>query len=94
MVKKCFTGTLVNKRKLGFTYEDTNSAKAAKNITIPVFVINSKVDQTTPYYMRKDIFENLSSEKKELWTVEDSQHTEIWVDYKEEYRERVKEYLK
>lgn len=83
-------GSTVNKIELGFSYKDTDCAKIAKNINIPTLVINSKVDEVTPYFMGKEIYDNLSSTEKELWTVPDSEHTAIWNDYNEEYRSRVK----
>lgn len=86
-------GNTVNKLQLGFSYEDADSAKQAKNINIPTLVINSKVDKVTPYFMGEDIYNNLSSTKKEIWTVKDSEHTEMWLDYNEEYRSRVTNFI-
>lgn len=31
--------------------------------------------------------------KKMIWTMEDSEHTEMWLDYNQEYREKVAELL-
>ena len=28
-----------------------------------------------------------------IWTVDDSEHTEMWLDYNQEYREKVEELL-
>ncbi len=86
-------GNIVNKLELGFTYEDADSAILAKNINIPTLVINSEVDTVTPYFMGKDIYDNLSSTKKEIWTVKDSKHTEMWLDYNEEYRSRATKFI-
>lgn len=82
-------GNIANKMELGFSYEDVDCAKVAKNINIPTMVINSKIDKTTPYFMGKDIYDNLSSTEKEIWTVTDSEHTAMWLDHNEEYRNRV-----
>lgn len=82
-------GNTVNKMELGFSYDDVDCAKIAKNISIPTLVINSKIDKTTPYFMGKDIYDNLSSTEKEIWTVSDSEHTAMWQDYNQEYRSRV-----
>lgn len=82
-------GNLVNKLKLGFSYEDADAAEAAKSISIPTMVINSEADELTPYFMGKDIYDNLQSDQKELWTVPDSEHTEQWLDHNEEYRTKV-----
>lgn len=82
-------GSTVNKIKLGFSYKDADSGEAAKNIQIPTLVINSDVDEVTPYFMGKDIYNNLNSSDKELWTVTDSKHVGMWLDYNEEYRSKV-----
>ncbi len=44
-------GNLVNKLKLGFTYQDADVAKAMKEVKTPVLIINSKRDSLTPYFM-------------------------------------------
>lgn len=82
-------GSTVNKIKLGFSYKDADSAEAAKNIQIPTLVINSEIDEVTPYFMGNNIYNNLNSSDKELWTVTDSQHVGMWLDYNEEYRSKV-----
>lgn len=86
-------GNIVNKMQLGFSYKDADSAEAAKNIQIPTLVINSEADEVTPYSMGKDIYDNLESSVKGLWTVTDSQHAEVWLDYNEEYSDKVTQLL-
>ena len=34
-----------------------------------------------------------NDEMKMIWTVPDSEHTEMWLDYNQEYREKVQEVL-
>lgn len=82
-------GNIVNKMELGFSYEDADSAKAAKSVHIPTLVINSKADEVTPYFMGKDIYDNLNCKEKEIWTVEDSEHIGMWKDYNSEYKNHV-----
>lgn len=82
-------GSTVNKMQLGFSYDDVDCAKISKSITVPTLVINSKADTVTPYFMGKDIYDNLSSTEKELWTVQDSEHTAMWLEYNDEYCSRV-----
>lgn len=82
-------GSVVNDIELGFSYKDVECAEIAKKIHIPALIINSKVDKTTPYFMGKDIYDSLTSGKKELWTVADSEHVGMWLDYNEEYCSKV-----
>lgn len=86
-------GNVVNKMQLGFSYKKADAAQIAKQIHIPTIVMNSKVDQTTPYFMGKDIYDNLSSSQKELWTVSDSEHVGMWLDYNEKYRSKVLDFI-
>ena len=87
-------GNIVNNIKLGFSYKEVDSAKEALNIKIPTLIINSDIDKVTPYFMGKDIYNNLTNTKKELWTVKDSEHTGIWNDYNEEYCNKLMDLMK
>lgn len=82
-------GDTVNRIKLGFSYKDADSARAAEKIRIPTLVVNSEIDDVTPFFMGKEIYDNLSSEKKELWTVPDSRHADVWLDHNEEYLQKI-----
>mgnify|MGYP003782071869 FL=1 len=86
-------GSIINKLKLGFTYKDADVPTALKDVNIPVLIINSKMDLLTPYFMGKNIYDAVPGSNKEIWTVEDSKHYEIWLDYNQEYRDRVASFL-
>lgn len=89
-----FCGNIVNKLKLGFNYEDANVCDAIANIEIPVLIINSKADTLTPQFMGQELYDTiLHKEKKMIWTVEDSMHTEMWLDHNQTYRNKVDELL-
>ena len=63
-------------------------------IEIPVLVINSEADTLTPQFMGQEIYDSIQNEEiKMIWTVTDSEHTEMWLDYNQEYREKVQELL-
>lgn len=86
-------GNIANKMMLGFTYKDADASVAMKDVETPVLIINSKMDEVTPYFMGCDIYEAIQSENKHIWTVEDSAHTEMWLDYNEEYVSTVNEFI-
>ncbi len=89
-----FCGNIMNKLELGFFYEDADVSEAMKNVEIPVLIINSKMDTITPQFMGQDIYDAIISDtNKMIWTVEDSEHTQMWLDYNREYREKVEELL-
>lgn len=89
-----FCGNIINKIELGFGYEDANVCDAIIDISIPVLVINSQADTLTPQFMGQDIYDAIYNDaNKMIWTVDDSEHTEIWLDYNQKYREKVEELL-
>lgn len=89
-----FCGNLINKKELGFGYEDANVCDEIADIAIPILIINSKADTLTPQFMGQDIYDAINNDaNKTIWTVEDSKHTEIWLDYNQKYREKVEELL-
>lgn len=87
-------GNIINKLKLGFSYQDADVAAAMKDMKTPVLIINSKTDAKTPYFMGKDIYNAISENNRYMWTVDDSKHCEIWVDYNQEYRNKIDGFLK
>lgn len=89
-----FTGNMVNKIKLGFSYKDANVASHIKNTSVPVLVINTEIDQVTPYFMGEDIYKAIPHNKKKIFTVTDSKHAEINVDYPNEFEENIMEFIK
>ena len=86
-------GNRINKLKLGFTYQDADVTTAMKEVKIPVLIINSKQDSLTPHFMGKDIYDAIKGNNKEIWTVDDSEHVEIWIDYNQEYRDKLENFL-
>lgn len=86
-------GNIVNRQKLGFSYEDADVPAAIKDTKVPVLVINSKADTLTPYYMGKDIYEAMGQKTKQIWSVKDSDHADVWLDYNKEYREHMDAFI-
>lgn len=48
-----------------------------------------KILAVTPYFMGKEIYDSIKGNNKLIWTVEDSEHTDMWLDYNQEYRDKV-----
>lgn len=86
-------GNVINKLKLGFTYEDADVANAMNDVKTPVLIINSKADSMTPYFMGKDIYDAITGNDKGIWTVDDSEHCEMWLDHNQEYCDKVESFL-
>lgn len=88
-----FTGNIVNRIKLGFSYEDADVVTAISRVKTPLLVINTEVDEVTPQFMGDDIYSASAAETKEIWTVPDSSHANIMFDYPEEYVQRVLSFI-
>jgi fermentation-respiration switch protein FrsA (DUF1100 family) len=86
-------GNVINILKLGFTYRDADVANAMNDVKTPVLIINSKSDSTTPYFMGKGIYDAIPENNREIWTVEDSEHCEMWIDHNQEYCNELEEFL-
>ena len=86
-------GNMINKQKLGFSYEDANSINIAKKVNVPSLIINSKADEMTPFFMGEEIYNNINCDNKEIWTVDDSEHACIWEDHTDEYKLEMDEFI-
>ncbi len=84
-----WTGNIALRLHLGFGFDDAQVADYVKESQIPLLVINSKVDEVTPFHMGKDIFFAAGSQNKDIFTSEDSPHANVFFDYREEYERRV-----
>ncbi len=88
-----FTGNVVAKIKLGFSFHDTAVPAFIGNATTPVLIFNSKADTLTPSFMGQDIYAAISHDRKKIITVDDSKHISIFVDYPTMYRTQIEEFL-
>jgi len=86
-------GNLVTKAKLGFSYGDTNVNEYIRKTKVPVLIINTKADQITPYFMGEDIYNSISHSNKKIFTVEDSEHANIFYEYNELYERNVMNFI-
>ena len=86
-------GNVITKMKLGFSYEDANVCNHIDKTKVPILVINSKIDEITPYSMGKDIYDAVTHSNKEIFTVKDSEHVDIFFDYPDEYERNIFEFI-
>ncbi len=87
-------GAFATKRKLAFSYKDTEVVRYVSKTTVPVLVINSRADEVTPYYMGEDIYNALTVEQKQLFTVEDISHGNIHLMAPAEYEQTVMNFIR
>lgn len=86
-------GNIATKIKLGFFYADTDVCRYVSQSDIPLLVINSRADGITPYYMGKTIFEAAKTPRKEIYTIDDSEHAKIFRDHPCEYVGRMVQFI-
>lgn len=86
-------GNVITKMKLGFSYEDANVCNHIGKTKVPILVINSKIDEITPYFMGKDIYDAVTHSNKKIFTVKDSEHADIFFDYPDEYERNILEFI-
>ena len=87
-------GNIATKMKLGFSYEDANVCNHIDKTKVPILVINSKIDEITPYFMGKDIYDAVTHSNKKIFTVKDSEHANIFFDYPDEYERNIFEFIR
>lgn len=88
-----FTGDIITRLKLGFSYKDTNVLNYIDKTEVPILIINSKADKVTPYFMGEDIYNAISHSNKDLFSVDDSKHVEIFNDYPNEYEKKLIDFM-
>lgn len=86
-------GSLMTKIRLGYGYEEGNVCDYVKNTTVPVLIFNSKADQVTPYHMGTDLFQAMDKNEKEILSVEDSPHTDLYWDYPQLYENTLIQFI-
>lgn len=90
-----FTGNIFLKLKLGFSLDDIDASKWAKdaNIKSPTLIINSDSDTVTPYHMGEEIYEAIGNNKKELYTAKGYGHLKFSETNPEEFKKVLKDFL-
>ena len=89
-----YTGNIVNKIKLGFSYEDADVTKYTSKTKVSVLIFNSKNDTVTPYFMGEDIYKSISNNnKKKLVTFTNSEHANVFLDYNDKYKNEILDFI-
>lgn len=86
-------GSVITKIKLGFTFKDIDVCNHIHKTKVPLLVINSRLDEVTPYFMGEDIYNSVPHKNKRIFTVEDSGHAEIFFDYHDEYKRNIFDFI-
>ena len=74
-------GDMITKLKLGYSYEDGNVCSYVHNTTVPVLIFHTEKDKITPFHMGADLYGAMKKNQKEILSVTDSGHTDIYFDH-------------
>lgn len=83
----------ITKLKAGYDFYEASALKQVKKATIPMFFIHGDEDTFVPTDMVYELYENCSSEVKDLWIVEGAGHGMAYHVAKEDYERKVSEFL-
>lgn len=86
-------GDRMTQLRLGYRYKDGNVCDRVRDTTVPVLIFNSRADKVTPYHMGVDLYQAMKKNKKQLMTVDDSKHTDIYLDYPKMYEETMLSFI-
>lgn len=79
--------------RLGWNFKEASALESIKRCDKPMLFIHGDIDTFVPTWMVYVLYE-AKSEPKELWIVNNTKHAEAYLNYKEEYTERVACFIK
>lgn len=90
-----FTGNIFLKGKLGYSLDDIDASKWAKDASIksPTLIINSDADTVTPYHMGEEIYKSIGNNRKELYTTKGYDHLKFSESNPEEFKKVLIDFL-
>lgn len=90
-----FTGNIFLKVRLGFSLDDIDASKWAKdsNIQSPTLIINSDSDTVTPHHMGEEIYKSIGNNRKELYTTKRYDHLKFSETNPEEFKKVLIDFL-
>lgn len=87
------SGSAVNRIMLGFGYDAGNVCDYVKSTTVPVLIFHTRNDSVTPFHMGSDIYNAMKNNRKKIVSVDDSRHTDIYLDHPEFYEKTMIEFI-
>lgn len=87
------TTSILNKWKHRFDFFEASALEQVKKATLPMFFIHGDTDTFVPTNMVFQLYDNCASKEKELWLVEGAEHGMAYRTAKEEYTNRILQFL-
>lgn len=76
----------------GISFKDTNAFIALKDNKIPILIAHSETDEVVPFYMGKEIYEAITTEKAFV-DVKNARHAQSFLRDREHYKETLYNFL-
>lgn len=83
----------INKKKAGYDFKDVKPIECVKNAKVPMLFIHGGGDTFVPTFMGEQVYEACGANYKELLIIDGADHAQSFVDGREEYEEKLSEYL-
>ena len=78
--------------QLGWNFKEASAVKQVAKCKLPMFFIHGDSDKYVPTYMVHEVYK-AKSQPKELWIVPETAHAKSYMNYPEEYTERVRKFV-
>ncbi len=83
----------VNKKRLGFYFEEVEPVNSVKNSKVPILFIHGKRDWLVPCEMAYELYEACGNEDKELLIIEDADHAQAYFKGGKIYTDKLNKFL-
>jgi hypothetical protein len=83
---------LIFEYMIGVSINQISPINFIKKLNIPIFIIHSKDDKVVPVKYAEKLYQTATG-KKDLWIVNNSRHINIYKDYSQEYKQKVKDFI-
>ncbi len=77
----------------GFDFREVAPIESVIYAKVPMLFVHGKEDNLVPSYMAKELFDNCGSEYKDILIVEGADHAQAHVDGKQEYEDKIDEFI-
>lgn len=84
---------LVNIINHGYGFKKIAPVESVTNAKVPMLFVHGVKDNLAPSYMAKELFDNCSSVYKDILLVENADHAQAHVDGKQEYEDKIDEFI-
>ena len=98
--RRSFTGRIqlfftdiFNRVNIGYTFRQQRVIPQIRNTKLPVMVACSTGDHSIPHESQMAVYNSIKNDKKFLYEVSDSNHSDIYFDHPDEYAEKIVEFI-